>query len=86
MICGFMKLSNNQSPVYVDGININQNPNGWQKIIGYLPQNTVILNDTLKQNILFGSSKDIFDDKKVLEVIKKVQLNHFLKKLPSYLI
>lgn len=83
MICGFIKLSNNQSPVYVDGININQNLNGWQKIIGYVPQNTVILNDTLKQNILFGSSKDIFDDKKVLEVIKKVQLNHFLKKLPG---
>ena len=82
MVCGFLKLQNKLSPIQVDGKNITNNSNGWQKkIIGYVPQNTFILNGSLRENILFGSSKINFNDKKILDVISKVELNHFLKKL-----
>ena len=60
----FLKLENKLSPIQVDGKNITDNSNGWQKIIGYVPQNTVILNGSLRENILFGASKINFNDKK----------------------
>ena len=85
MVCGFLKLENKLSPIQVDGKNITDNSNGWQKIIGYVPQNTVILNGSLRENILFGASKINFNDKKILYVISKVELNHFLKKLTGNL-
>ena len=40
------------------------------KNIGYIPQNIVILNQSLKENILFGASQK-FSDKKIIEILKK---------------
>ena len=68
--------------VRIDGKNIkSHNLNILRQNIGYVPQNTVILNGSLRENILFGASKINFNDKKILDVISKVELNHFLKKL-----
>ena len=66
-----------------DGNLINTNLEGWQKNIGYIPQNIVILNQSLKENILFGASPKKFSDKKIIEILKKVNLEYFLKKLPN---
>ena len=54
IICGFQKVP--EGTIEVDGKSINTNLEGWQRNIGYIPQNIVILNQSLKENILFGSS------------------------------
>ena len=81
IICGFQKVKD--GVVEADGNLINTNLEGWQKNIGYIPQNIVILNQSLKENILFGASPKKFSDKKIIEILKKVNLEYFLKKLPN---
>ena len=84
MICGFI-ASVNRKMITVDGKSIFENLNGWQSQIGYIPQNIVILDRSLRENILFGVDSNIYTDKQVLEVIKKVELTKFLKSLKQKL-
>ena len=81
IICGFQKL--NHGVVESDGKSILSNLEGWQKNIGYIPQNIVILNQSLKDNILFGSNPKHFSDKKITSILREVNLDYFLKKLPK---
>lgn len=83
IICGFTKLK--EGNVFIDGKNIFENLNGWQSKIGYIPQNVVILNQSLRDNILFGSSSEKFEDHKIKKIIKQVKLDKFLRKLPNKL-
>jgi len=83
IICGFKKLKNGR--VTVDGKNIFENLEGWQNKIGYIPQEVVILNQSLRDNILFGSSSEKFSDHDIKKIIKKVKLDKFVKKLPNKL-
>ena len=59
------------------------NLEGWQKIIGYVPQEVVILNQSLRENILFGSSSEKFSDKKIKKILDQVKLNKFFNNLPN---
>ena len=80
IICGFAKPST--AEVIVDKNSIFSNLSGWQKIIGYIPQNIIILNDTFRNNILFGHSiNNRPNDKFILNILKKVNLFNFYKKL-----
>jgi ABC-type bacteriocin/lantibiotic exporter with double-glycine peptidase domain len=81
IICGFRNIK--EKNVLVDGKPILSNLVGWHKIIGYIPQNIVILNQSLRDNILFGSSKKYFSDKKIIKILKQIDLYNFLKKLPN---
>jgi ABC-type multidrug transport system fused ATPase/permease subunit len=78
IICGFIK---HDGFVKVDGKPIHENLSGWQKNIGYIPQKIIILNDTLKENILFGLKKKIIQQD-IVNILKKVNLFQFYKKLP----
>jgi ATP-binding cassette subfamily C protein len=78
IICGFIK---HDGYVKVDGKSINENLSGWQRNIGYIPQKIVILNDTLKENILFGLKVKIAQQD-IINILKKVNLFQFYKKLP----
>ena len=63
--------------VLVDNININQNKRGWINIIGYVPQETFIFDDTVKNNIIFDFSKEI-DINRLNIAINKSALNSFM--------
>ena len=78
IICGFSKKLNH-GVVESDGKSILSNLEGWQKNIGYIPQKIVILNQSLKDNILFGANPMHFSDKKIISILKKVNLEYFLK-------
>jgi ABC-type multidrug transport system fused ATPase/permease subunit len=43
----------------------------------------VLLNQSLRENILFGSNKKYFPDKEIKKILTKVDLDSFLKKLPN---
>jgi ABC-type multidrug transport system fused ATPase/permease subunit len=78
IICGFIK---HDGFIRVDGKSIYENLSGWQKNIGYIPQKIVILNDTLRENILFGLKKKC-TQQDIVNILKKVNLFQFYKKLP----
>lgn len=54
-------------------------------VIGHVPQDIVIFDDTLKNNIAFGVQEKDIDNKKVIEVIKFSGLDNFFKKNGSNL-
>lgn len=83
ILCGFQ--NNKYSQLKVDGIDVFKSGdlNNWQNSLGYVPQNIVILNQSLRENILFGADKNIFNDKILRNLIKKVELEKFITKSKS---
>ena len=78
-----MRLSKNKySKLIVDGKDIfkTENLENWHNSIGYVPQNIIILNQSLRENILFGADKNHFGDNILRDLIKKVDLENFFKK------
>jgi ABC-type bacteriocin/lantibiotic exporter with double-glycine peptidase domain len=80
ILCGFQK--NKYSKLKVDGEDIfkTNNLENWQSSIGYVPQNIFILDQSLRNNILFGADKKYFDDNFLKKIIKDVGLEDFFQK------
>ena len=78
-ISGILKPE--KGDIKVDGISIFNNRREWMKNIGYIPQKIFILDDTLKNNILFGADPNLFDDDYIVGLLKKINLDHLLFKL-----
>ena len=67
-------LSCNNGKVEVDGISIENNIEGWQKNIGYVPQKINLLDESIEENILLGEKSNT---EKIKKVLKDVQLENF---------
>ena len=50
---------------------------------GYVAQNINLIDDTIKNNIIFGNNTDKFDKKNFINSIKHSGINDFIKKLPK---
>ena len=55
----------------------------YRNIIGYVPQEPILCNDTIRTNILYGRKG--ISDEEIWEVLKKVNLYGFVKKLDNQL-
>lgn len=69
--------------ILVDEIDINQSRNNWQSKIGYVTQDTYLLDDTIKTNIAFGISNDQFNKEKFEVALKLARLEKFVNYLPN---
>lgn len=74
-------LQPTEGNVCVDGIDIRYNLEGWNKKLGYIPQNIYLMDDTIRNNIAFGIPEDEIDDEKVLKAIKEAQLMEYYSSL-----
>ena len=79
LLLGLLKPINGN--IEVDGVDIFQNINAWQNLIGYVPQDIYLLDDTIKNNIAFGISEKFFDIKKFERAIQISQLQDFVQNL-----
>ena len=52
-------------------------------MIGFVPQKIFILDESLRNNILFGLDSKKYNDEKVISVIKKLSLESLLKRIPD---
>lgn len=71
--------------VLVDGKNIQENLSGWQRRIGYIPQNIYLSDDTIRCNIAFGLGGEEINNDRVWSVLGNAQLDKFVKGLPGKL-
>tara|TARA_Y100000590_G_scaffold27501_1_gene30840 strand:+ start:15355 stop:17079 length:1725 start_codon:yes stop_codon:yes gene_type:complete len=76
-------LEPTKGDIIVDEKSIFSNRKGWQKLIGFVPQKIFILDESLRNNILFGLDSKKYNDDKVISVIKKLSLESLLKRLPD---
>ena len=67
--------------ILVDGVDILQKPNSWHRSVGYIPQTIYLLDDSIKNNIVFGAK--INDDDYLWKCIEMAQLEDFVKSLPD---
>ena len=67
----------------VDGQNISENLGGWQRHIGYVPQNITLIDDTLRRNIAFAVEDDAIDENRLEEVVRLSRLDSVVARLPE---
>lgn len=63
-------------------INIHSHINEWQNIIGYVPQDVYLIDDTIKNNVAFGQNVHAIDNYKLNNAIKNAALENFINELP----
>jgi ABC-type multidrug transport system fused ATPase/permease subunit len=64
----------------IDGIEINKNNvRNWQRLIGYVPQNIYLADNTIAANIAFGIEEKYIDQKIIERVAKTANINKFIE-------
>lgn len=69
--------------IYVDEVNIEDIPNQWHNLIGYIPQTIYLLDDTVRANVAFGVPDNEISDEAVWEALRQAQLEEFVRGLES---
>lgn len=71
--------------IYVDGVPISGIKNVWQKSVGYVPQQVVLMSGTIAQNVALTWADD-YNLEAVVSALKKSQLFSHVSKLPQGLL
>ena len=66
--------------ILVDGKDIRENLDSWKHLINFTPQNTILISDTLKNNIALKRDLSKKDEDRVTEVLTFSNLENFQKK------
>ncbi len=80
LFTGLLKVKS--GVIKVDNKSIFNNLKNWQQKIGYISQSIFLLDDTLENNIIFGSEKNP-DRDLITKVIKLSKLDNLVAELPN---
>jgi len=69
--------------VFFQGKSIHHNFDEWTKLLGYIPQQIYLLDETIRENVAFGIDKTEIDDAKVWRALELAQLKEFVKGMPN---
>ena len=69
--------------ILCDEKNINQDIKSWQNILGYVPQSTYLIDDSIKNNIGFAIDPKIIDIERIKTCAKIAQIHDFISDLPN---
>ncbi|MGB3616899.1 MAG: ATP-binding cassette domain-containing protein, partial [Catalinimonas sp.] len=53
---------------------------GWQRHLGYVPQDIFLTNDTIRRNIAFGKKSEEIDQTQVESAARTAQIHHFIER------
>jgi len=80
LFCGLLYPTKGE--IIVDENNIVKNIKGWQSHISYVSQNNFLLDDTIKNNIIFGKKEnEIVDENRIQNILKILNLYNFVNRL-----
>jgi len=75
-------LNANVGSILVDDVVLNRERyDSWRQLIGYVPQDVFLYNDTITNNIVFGA--ETIDEKQIKKAAKIAQISEFVETLPS---
>lgn len=60
--------------VYLDGIDIQTIRRNWHRVIGFVPQNINLQDDTVRRNVAFGIDDEEIDDERVWQALEQAQI------------
>ena len=78
LICGL--LTPNDGYIKLNGTNILDHLNNWQRSIGFIPQNFYMIDGTIESNIAFGVDKSNIESDKIEKVMRLTELDKDYKK------
>ena len=81
IILGLLKPTKGE--IFVDDISISENINEWRGMISHVPQDIYLIDDSIINNITFGTEQYLIDKKRVLDVCKIAKVNEFVEKFPK---
>lgn len=81
MLLGLYKPKSGR--ITMDGYDIFRIPDAWSRIMGYVPQNVYLLDDTIRANVAFGYAKEEIDDKRVWKALEQANLSTYIKTLSN---
>jgi ATP-binding cassette, subfamily B, bacterial PglK len=78
LVLGF--LNPTSGTIKIDGHDIHQNNMSLKHVLGYVPQDIFLLEDSIANNIAFGEGVAEIDRKRVLWALNEAQMGAFIKK------
>jgi ATP-binding cassette subfamily C protein len=69
--------------ILIDDVPLDGHERSWQRMIGYVPQDPYVLDDTFRRNIAFGVPDASIDDQRVARACTLAQLDDFIRQLPQ---
>lgn len=79
IILGILKPT--KGGIFVDGVNIEEKSDEWRANLGYIPQSIYLMDDTIRNNILYGQEKA--DEERLWKAVEEAQLKEFLNSLEN---
>jgi len=81
IVLGLLKPDSGR--ILIDGHDIKNNVEAWQKHIGFVPQHLFLIDDTLRRNVAFGLRDEEIDDARIAHVLDLARLTDVVAKLPN---
>ena len=81
LILGLLKPSSGE--IFLDNNSLKNFKKNWHDMISIVPQDVYLLDDTIKNNIIFGSDEKKLDNNFYKKVLERSKLNEFISKLPE---
>jgi len=81
LLAGLLRPS--EGKIIIDSIDINTHPSDWQRQIGYVPQDTYLVDETIKSNIAFGVPTEKINNNDLNLAIELSQLKKLINSLPE---
>jgi ATP-binding cassette, subfamily B, bacterial PglK len=78
-------LAPTSGKILLDEQNLNDNLAGWQRNIGYVPQTTYLIDDSVRRNVAYGVPEAEIDDERVWLALRTAQVDHLVRSLPGEL-
>ena len=73
-------LEPTEGGIYIDSTNAFEHLSAWQKNVGYIPQSIYLMDDTIRNNIIYGAD-EIVDDPRLMQAVEEAQLKEFIDTL-----
>jgi len=81
IILGLLKPD--KGAVTCDEVNINEDINGWRRLISFVPQNIVLLDDTIEKNISFNFDNKEIDQDRYNKALQISGLDKIIDQFPQ---
>ena len=76
-------ISPNKGEMIFNEKNVYENIYDWQSLIGYVPQDTYLMNESIKNNVAFGLNKDLINEDQLDYSLSKANIRNFVDTLEN---
>lgn len=76
-------LEPDEGQIIIDGQDIKNNKREWYGKLGYIPQTIFLLDDTIKNNIVFGVPENEIDYERLVAAMQEAQIYEFVQGQPQ---